>query len=142
VRKILDATHLRDVAGSFEHYPQPRSGGRSSQPNPDVRHHFGQFGTLAEKLKALRARSGKSLQQVADAVGVSKAYAWELESGEKTRNPTIDVLTRLADFYLLPGIGRPIDQRAACARRAGRGEALVAKPQCADPTASGTWWPI
>jgi transcriptional regulator with XRE-family HTH domain len=56
-------------------------------------------GTLAEKLKALRARSGKSLQQVADAVDVSKAYVWELESGEKGINPTIDVLTRLADFY-------------------------------------------
>src|SRR5689334_6680225 len=56
-------------------------------------------GTLADKLKALRARTGKSLQQVADAIGVSKAYVWELESGEKGMNPTIDVLTRFADFY-------------------------------------------
>ncbi len=59
----------------------------------------GSTATLAEKLKTLRAQTGKSLQHVADAVGVSKAYVWELESGEKPVNPTIDVLKRFADFY-------------------------------------------
>jgi transcriptional regulator with XRE-family HTH domain len=53
---------------------------------------------LAVKLKELRLRAGRSLQQVADAVGASKAHIWELETG-KSSNPSLDLLRKLADYY-------------------------------------------
>ena len=34
---------------------------------------------IGERLMRLRQSSNQSLQQVADAVGVSKAHVWELE---------------------------------------------------------------
>jgi transcriptional regulator with XRE-family HTH domain len=54
--------------------------------------------SLATKLKALRLRKGESLQQVGDAVSLSKAHVWELEMG-RTTNPSIDVLKRLAEHF-------------------------------------------
>jgi transcriptional regulator with XRE-family HTH domain len=54
--------------------------------------------SLGATLRKLRLRKGQSLQQVADAVGASKAHIWEMETG-KSRNPSIDLLTRLADHY-------------------------------------------
>jgi transcriptional regulator with XRE-family HTH domain len=53
---------------------------------------------LAVKLKELRLRSRQSLQQVADAVGASKAHIWELESG-KSSNPSLDLLRKLSDHF-------------------------------------------
>lgn len=53
---------------------------------------------FAEKLKELRMQSGQSLQQVADAVGASKAHVWQLETG-KSKNPTIGMLASLADNF-------------------------------------------
>ena len=41
---------------------------------------------------------GESLQQVADAVGVSKAHIWELEKG-RADNPSMSLVTRLADHF-------------------------------------------
>lgn len=54
--------------------------------------------SLAVKLKELRLKSGKSLQEVADAIGASKAHLWELEMG-KSKNPSLDLLSRLAEHY-------------------------------------------
>jgi transcriptional regulator with XRE-family HTH domain len=54
--------------------------------------------SLGARLRNLRLRKGQSLQQVAEAVGASKAHIWELETG-KSRNPSIELLTRLADHY-------------------------------------------
>lgn len=54
--------------------------------------------SLAARLSDLRAQSGQSLQQVADAVGVSKAHIWELEKG-RTDNPAMALVRRLADHY-------------------------------------------
>lgn len=54
--------------------------------------------SLAAKLKELRLRSRQSLQQVADAVGASKAHIWELETG-KSSNPSLDLLRKLADNF-------------------------------------------
>ena len=42
---------------------------------------------ISERLFSLRQKSGQSLQQVADAIGVSKAHVWELEKGRST-NPS------------------------------------------------------
>ncbi len=53
---------------------------------------------LGAKLKELRMRKGESLQQVADAVGASKAHIWELETG-KSKNPTVESLTKLAEHF-------------------------------------------
>jgi transcriptional regulator with XRE-family HTH domain len=54
--------------------------------------------TLASKLKALRLKKNKSLQQVADAVDASKNHIWDLETG-KSRNPSIELLTKLAKCF-------------------------------------------
>ena len=53
---------------------------------------------IGVKAKELRMTKGLSLQQVADGVGSSKAHVWEIETG-KNRNPSIDSLNKLADFY-------------------------------------------
>lgn len=53
---------------------------------------------LSAKLKKLRLKKGQSLQDVADAVAVSKAHIWELEKGSAT-NPGIELLTRLAEHF-------------------------------------------
>jgi transcriptional regulator with XRE-family HTH domain len=54
--------------------------------------------SLGRRLAQLRRKSGQSLQTVADAVEVSKAHIWELEKG-RTDNPSMDLVTRLADHY-------------------------------------------
>jgi transcriptional regulator with XRE-family HTH domain len=53
---------------------------------------------LGARLKELRMRAGESLQQVADAIGSSKAHIWELETG-KNKNPSVDSLNKLADHF-------------------------------------------
>ena len=53
---------------------------------------------LGSKLTALRLKKGASLQEVADAVGVSKAHIWELEKG-RSKNPSADLIKRLADYF-------------------------------------------
>ncbi len=53
---------------------------------------------LGARLKQLRIRDRRSLQQVADAVGASKAHIWELETG-KSWNPSIELLSALADHF-------------------------------------------
>lgn len=52
-----------------------------------------------ERLKQLRVRDKQSLQQVADAIGASKAHIWELETGKKSQNPSVDLLVRLAKHF-------------------------------------------
>lgn len=53
---------------------------------------------LAERINRLRLDRGESLQDVASAVGVSKAHIWELEKG-RTDNPSMALVTRLADHF-------------------------------------------
>ena len=53
---------------------------------------------LSDRLTRLRLERGESLQQVANAVGASKAHIWQLEKG-KTQNPSMALLTSLADHY-------------------------------------------
>lgn len=53
---------------------------------------------LANRLRRLRLKKGDSLQQVADAVGVSKAHIWELEKA-RTDNPSMQLLTKLANHF-------------------------------------------
>jgi transcriptional regulator with XRE-family HTH domain len=54
--------------------------------------------SLASKIKELRLKKKKSLQDVADEVEASKAHIWDLETG-KSKNPSIDLLTKLAKCF-------------------------------------------
>ncbi|MGG9998644.1 helix-turn-helix domain-containing protein [Pseudovibrio ascidiaceicola] len=54
--------------------------------------------TLATRLKDLRIGKRQSLQDVADAVGVSKTHVWELEKG-RSLNPSLEMLTKLATNF-------------------------------------------
>src|SRR5215210_989954 len=53
---------------------------------------------VGRRITELRLKRSESLQQVADAVGVSKAHIWELEKG-RTDNPSMALVTRLADHF-------------------------------------------
>lgn len=57
--------------------------------------------SLASKLKDLRIKAGKSLQEVADDVLVSKPHVWELERGT-SKNPSFELIRRLAAYYGVP----------------------------------------
>ena len=54
--------------------------------------------SLGRRINELRLPRGESLQDVASAVGVSKAHIWELEKG-RTDNPSMALVTRLADHF-------------------------------------------
>jgi len=54
--------------------------------------------SLGAKLADLRLRKGDSLQQVADAVGVSKAHIWEMEKGY-SKNPSAELVRKLAEHF-------------------------------------------
>ncbi|MET4806786.1 helix-turn-helix transcriptional regulator [Limibacillus sp. MBR-115] len=54
--------------------------------------------SIGKTLFSLRQKSGQSLQQVADAVGVSKAHVWELEKG-RSQNPSFELVQRLARHF-------------------------------------------
>ncbi len=54
--------------------------------------------SLGGRLRELRVRNAMSLQDVADAVGMSKAHVWNLEKGI-SENPSIDIVTKLADLF-------------------------------------------
>lgn len=54
--------------------------------------------TIGAKLKELRIKNKKSLQEVADAIGISKAHVWNIEKGESS-NPSMDILNKLAQFF-------------------------------------------
>ena len=53
---------------------------------------------VGDRIKELRMRKGDSLQQVADAIGASKAHIWELEQN-RSKNPSLDLLQKLASHF-------------------------------------------
>jgi len=53
---------------------------------------------IGERLFSLRQKTGESLQEVADKVGVSKAHVWELEKG-RSKNPSFDLVRKLAKHF-------------------------------------------
>jgi transcriptional regulator with XRE-family HTH domain len=54
--------------------------------------------SIGDKIKNLRAKKRESLQQVADAVGVSKAHIWDLERGASA-NPGLELLKKIANHF-------------------------------------------
>ena len=53
---------------------------------------------IGERLFNMRQKSNLSLQDVATAVGISKAHVWELEKG-RSKNPSFDLVQKLAKHY-------------------------------------------
>ena len=54
--------------------------------------------SFARKLHDLRIAQRRSLQDVATAVGVSKAHVWNIEKG-LTSNPSMELVIKLADYF-------------------------------------------
>ena len=70
---------------------------------------------LGSRITRLRSEKKESLQDVASAVGVSKAHIWELEKG-RAGNPSMGLVTRLADHFgvsVTQLVGEDIDARDA-----------------------------
>ena len=77
--------------------------------------------SLGRRLFELRGKKAVPLQDVADAVSVSKAHIWELEKERKT-NPSMALVTRLADYYRVSVsyiVGEDTDAKDADAELAG-----------------------
>lgn len=53
---------------------------------------------LADRIAELRRARNESLQDVADAVGVTKTHIWELERG-RAKNPSLAVIEGLANHF-------------------------------------------
>jgi len=53
---------------------------------------------IGDRIKELRLRRKESLQQLADAIGASKAHIWEIEAG-RSRNPSLELLQNLAKHF-------------------------------------------
>lgn len=71
--------------------------------------------SLGARLKQLRIKKNKSLQEVADAVEASKAHIWEIERGG-SKNPTMELLNKLADYFQVSVsylVGENTDEREA-----------------------------
>lgn len=80
---------------------------------------------ISERLFSLRQKSGQSLQEIADAVGVSKAHVWELEKG-RSSNPSFDLVSKLAKHFgvsldVLTGDANEPDPEAMQVERIHRG---------------------
>jgi len=54
--------------------------------------------SFATRIAALRREKGQSLNDVAEAVGVSKAHVWQLERGDAA-NPSMNLVRRMADHF-------------------------------------------
>jgi transcriptional regulator with XRE-family HTH domain len=54
--------------------------------------------SFGRRLNELRIKRGMSLQDVANAVNLSKAHVWNLEKGI-SGNPSIEVVVKLADLF-------------------------------------------
>ena len=53
---------------------------------------------VGARIVELRLKKGFSLQEVADAVGVSKAHIWDLEKG-RADNPSMALVQKLAEHF-------------------------------------------
>ena len=54
--------------------------------------------SFAARLNQMRVAKRMSLQQVGDAIGISKAHVWNLEKG-KAENPSMELVLKLADLF-------------------------------------------
>jgi transcriptional regulator with XRE-family HTH domain len=49
-------------------------------------------------MKAHRIAQNMSLQEVADLIGTSKSYVWELEDG-RCKNPSLSMVKKIANMF-------------------------------------------
>jgi transcriptional regulator with XRE-family HTH domain len=71
--------------------------------------------SLGARLKQLRIKKNRSLQDVAAAVGASKAHIWEIERGG-SKNPSMELLNRLAGYFEVSVsflVGESLDEQEA-----------------------------
>lgn len=54
--------------------------------------------SIGTRIRELRIAKAMSLQDVATAVGISKAHIWNLEKGV-SENPSIELVVKLADLF-------------------------------------------
>ncbi len=54
--------------------------------------------SFAQRLHKHRISKAMSLQEVADAIGISKAHVWNLEKG-LSDNPSIELVVKLAELF-------------------------------------------
>jgi len=78
--------------------------------------------TIGERLRELRLSHGLTLEQVAEAASLSKAYISQMENDKA--NPSLGTIKAVMDVFGLPlselFIHREDSRRAAVVRRAGR----------------------
>lgn len=67
--------------------------------------------SLGSRINSLRIKKRESLQELADAIEVSKAYIWELEK-DRSKNPSLETLTKLANHFET-SIGALLDESAS-----------------------------
>ena len=70
---------------------------------------------LATRIAELRRDRKESLQDVADAVGVTKTHIWELERG-RANNPSLAVIEGLANHFrisIASLVGEDVDSKDA-----------------------------
>jgi transcriptional regulator with XRE-family HTH domain len=79
--------------------------------------------SFSGRLKELRLRCGKSLQDVADSISVSKAHLWELEAG-RSKNPSFDLLKKLSDYFKV-SVGTLVDENPDQVRDASDEQLMV-----------------
>lgn len=65
--------------------------------------------TIGSKLKELRVANNLSLQDLANAVGASKAHIWDIERGA-SKNPSLELLKKIADYFQI-SIGELVGER-------------------------------
>lgn len=65
---------------------------------------------FGKRLRAYREAKGLTLQQVADAVGCTKAYIWELEmrEGQRPTAERLNAIAKVLDVTVLHLLGEPI----------------------------------
>ena len=66
--------------------------------------------TLGKRLRQFREAKGLTLQQVADAVGCTKAYVWELEmrEGQRPTAERLNAIAKLLGVTVQDILGEPI----------------------------------
>jgi transcriptional regulator with XRE-family HTH domain len=64
------------------------------------------------RLRSLREAKGLTLQQVADAVGCTKAYIWELEKkpGQRPTAERIQAIAKVLEVTMGDLMGEPVDE--------------------------------
>lgn len=56
---------------------------------------------LSDRLKKARKEKGFTLEKLANSIGSSKSYLWQIENGQKT-NPSFDMILKISKVLDIP----------------------------------------